>query len=90
MLIHYYSHYGWIDTRCKIITISSVLILIIFISVADLFIIHLTFIARGVTTIENSGNIIENLCSEDNKKSCWENIKEIMGDNPLYWLIPTG
>lgn len=90
MLIHYYSNYGWIDTKCKIITISSILIVVAFISVADLFIIHLTFLARGVTTIENSGNIIENLCSEDNKKSCWENIKDIMGENPLFWFIPTG
>jgi hypothetical protein len=90
MLIHYYSHYGWVDYRCKILTISSLLILISFISVADLFIIHLTFLARGVTTIENSGNIIENLCSEDSKKSCWENFKDIMGDNPIYWLFPKG
>lgn len=85
---HYFVNYGWENTNCKIITISSIIVIMILISVVDLFIIHLSFISKGVTTIENQGNLVENLSSEDNKKSCWQNMKEVMGDNPCNWFLP--
>jgi hypothetical protein len=85
-LILYYTIHGWQDTTCKIVTISFVILVLFFLSVLELFISHMMYISRGVTTIEyegHNGNI-------DKGGSFYSNLKEVFRkENVLYWLWPS-
>jgi hypothetical protein len=80
---------GWEDYNTKIFFFGYFSVCASFIIVLELFITHIIFISKGVTTIEYRGNIMEFLNTEGN--IFWDNLIEIMGKNRSYigWLWPS-
>lgn len=69
--------------------LSYLLVVLGLVVTGGLFFTHLTFILRGVTTIEDKGSLLENITGVQ-INSCMENLREVFGEgNMITWLWPT-
>jgi hypothetical protein len=81
----YFTTYGWGNISCKVFTISFLILILLFVSIFELFCSHMVYISRGATTIEYEG-----YCGKiNNSKTFYQNLREIfLDDNPVRWFWP--
>jgi hypothetical protein len=85
------NNYGLSTIECKVFLFTLIILLIGFGSVGELFITHLLYVAKGVTTIEDkSKSMMDQLINHANvNKGFLESMKEIFGNNACGWMLPT-
>ncbi len=85
------SYYGRGTYQCNIFLLTFVIIVIAFLSVGELFVTHLLYIMKGVTTIEDkSQNFFDQLVkSQNGSRGISDHIDEAMGSSACNWFYPS-
>jgi hypothetical protein len=85
------TYYGKGTFQCNIFIITFIIIVISFFSVGELFVTHLLYIMKGVTTIEDkSHSFLDQLIkSQASQRGIMDHIEEAIGNNSCNWFYPS-
>ena len=85
------TYYGKGTFECNVFLFTFGLIIIAFFSVGELFITHMLYISKGVTTIEDkSENLFDQLKKNGNDdRAHLERMYETLGTSTCKWMYPS-
>jgi len=78
------------DTFVALFTFSLAVILLLVFTVFDG--LHIYLMLKGMTTIEYCEKNFRNPSTKSNmySRGCFGNVRAVLGNNPLFWLVPFG